>query len=160
MIKTAKAKQKVISKDKVLIEALKYFNDDELAATTWMKKYAVKNENGEFLEKSPEEMHKRMAKEFARIENRFEKLDKENLAKLSTYGKKRTKLTEEKIFNYFKDFKYVIPQGSVMAALGNSHMIASLSNCVVVPSIMDSYGGIMHTDQQLVQLFKRRCGVV
>src|SRR4029077_18597568 len=75
------------------------------------------------------------------------------------YGQKRELLTEEKIFELFKGFKYVIPQGSVMFGLGNKHVVASLSNCVVLPEIYDSYGGIFFTDQQLAQLFKRRCGV-
>src|SRR5699024_5272462 len=78
---------------------------------------------------------------------------------LSEYGRKRRQLDENFIYQMFKDFKYVIPQGSVMPALGNDQMIGSLSNFVVVPPVFDSYGGIMYTDQQLVQLFKRRCGV-
>lgn len=150
-------KTKTFKYDKVLKKALKYFNGDELAATTWMKKYAVKDENGLFEETTPEDMHHRMAREFAKIEDKFG--NDTNLDNLSDYGKVRKALTEEDIFNLFKDFKYVIPQGSVMSALGHPHMIASLSNCVVVPSTYDSYGGIMHTDQQLAQLFKRRCGV-
>lgn len=150
-------KNKTYSYDEVLEQSLAYFKGDELAATTWMKKYAVKNEDGQYEEASPEEMHKRMAREFARIEKKF-KNDK-TLPNLSDYGKTRSDLKESDIFNLFKDFKYVIPQGSVMSALGHPHMIASLSNCVVVPSVYDSYGGIMHTDEQLVQLFKRRCGV-
>ncbi|MDG4945893.1 adenosylcobalamin-dependent ribonucleoside-diphosphate reductase [Weeksellaceae bacterium KMM 9713] len=150
-------KNKTYKYEQVLKKALKYFNGDEMAATTWMKKYAVKNEDGLYEETTPEDMHHRMAREFAKIEDKFgNDTSHENL---SEYGKTRTNLTEEDIFGLFKDFKYVIPQGSVMSALGHPHMIASLSNCVVVPSTYDSYGGIMHTDQQLVQLFKRRCGV-
>lgn len=150
-------KNKTYKYDQVLKKALKYFNGDEMAATTWMKKYAVKNEDGLYEETTPEDMHHRMAREFAKIEDKFgNDTSSENL---SEYGKTRSKLTEKDIFGLFKDFKYVIPQGSVMSALGHPHMIASLSNCVVVPSTFDSYGGIMHTDQQLVQLFKRRCGV-
>lgn len=150
-------KNKTYKYEQVLKKALKYFNGDEMAATTWMKKYAVKNEDGLYEETTPEDMHHRMAREFAKIEDKFgNDTSHENL---SEYGKTRSKLTEEDIFGLFKDFKYVIPQGSVMSALGHPHMIASLSNCVVVPSTYDSYGGIMHTDQQLVQLFKRRCGV-
>ena len=150
-------KNKTYKYDQVLRKALKYFNGDEMAATTWMKKYAVKNEDGLYEETTPEDMHHRMAREFAKIEDKFgNDTSSENL---SEYGKTRSKLTEKDIFGLFKDFKYVIPQGSVMSALGHPHMIASLSNCVVVPSTYDSYGGIMHTDQQLVQLFKRRCGV-
>ncbi len=142
----------------VLETCLAYFNQDELAATTWMNKYAVKDAKGNYLEKSPDDMHRRMAKEFGRIEAKYKHIDAD-LSKLSDYGKSRSLLTEEAIFEMFKNFKYAIPQGSVMAALGNKQMIASLSNCVVVPDIYDSYGGICYTDQQLVQLFKRRCGV-
>ncbi len=142
--------------EEVLEASLKYFNGDELAATTWINKYALKTKDGKFFEKTPDEMHKRMAKEFARIELKYS--DKEKKA-VSEYGQKRNALTQEKIYNYFKNFKYVIPQGSIMFGLGNREVIASLSNCVVIPAPYDSYGGIMYTDQQLVQLFKRRCGV-
>lgn len=145
-----------VSEEFVKEKSMQYFQGDELAATTWMKKYAVKNEKGEYIESSPEDMHRRMAKEFARIEGNLKSENKEGL---SPYGKKREFLTEEKIFSLFDKFKYVIPQGSVMSALGNKYIIASLSNCVVVPPTYDSYGGIMYTDEQLAQLFKRRCGV-
>jgi len=146
------------SYQEVLLRSLAYFKNDELAATTWMNKYAIKDKEGNFLEKSPDDMHKRMAKEFGRIEAKYDK-NKANTEHLSSYGKSRQNLTEEDIYQLFKDFKYSIPQGSVMAALGNKNMIASLSNCVVVPPVYDSYGGICYTDQQLAQLFKRRCGV-
>ncbi len=146
--------------EEVLQKSMEYFKGDELAATTWMNKYAIKNNNGQFLERSPDEMHKRMAKEFSRMEEKFTdnalEFEKEHL---STYGQKRKKLTSDAIYHLFKDFKYVIPQGSVMSGLGNNHMLSSLSNCVVMPEIEDSYGGIFKTDQQLAQLFKRRCGV-
>ncbi|GAA5219588.1 adenosylcobalamin-dependent ribonucleoside-diphosphate reductase [Membranihabitans marinus] len=145
------------SYQEVLEIAQKYFDGDELAATTWINKYAVRDQQGSFLETSPDDMHRRMAKEFAKVEAKYHT---DNRSKsLSDYGKSRMALTEADIYNLFKDFKYVIPQGSVMAALGNTEMIASLSNCVVVPPVFDSYGGVMYTDQQLVQLFKRRCGV-
>jgi len=146
------------TRETVLNACLNYFNQDELAATTWMNKYAIKDKNGRFLEKTPDDMHRRMAKEFGRIEAKYNQ-NKQDKTKLSTYGQSRKPLLEADIFNLFKNFKYAIPQGSVMAALGNKHMIASLSNCVVVPEIYDSYGGICYTDQQLAQLFKRRCGV-
>jgi len=146
------------SYQEVLLRSLAYFKNDELAATTWMNKYAIKDKKGDFLEKSPDDMHKRMAKEFGRIEAKYDE-NPTNAEHLSSYGKTRKNLTEEDIYQLFKDFKYSIPQGSVMAALGNKTMIASLSNCVVVPPVYDSYGGICYTDQQLAQLFKRRCGV-
>ncbi len=142
----------------VLKSSLSYFNGDELAATTWINKYAVKNSAGVYLEKTPDEMHKRMAKEFGKIETKYEQ-KKTVIDNFSSYGKKRKPLTKKAIYNLFKDFKYVIPQGSVMFGLGNKEIIASLSNCIVVPPVYDSYGGIFHTDQQMAQLFKRRCGV-
>ena len=156
-IKNPKKTKKSYSYDEVLEKALKYFDGDELSATTWMKKYAVKNEEGEFEETTPDDMHKRMAKQFARMEKKFDKPASHN--DLSDYGKERKPLNEESIYQLFKDFNYVIPQGSVMAALGHPYIVASLSNCVVVPPVLDSYGGVMYTDQQLAQLFKRRCGV-
>ena len=119
---------------------LAYFKGDELAATTWMNKYAMKNKNGDFLELTPDEMHQRMAVEFGRIEKKYQEGEKKGEG-LSDYGKNRQFLSEKAIFNLFKDFKYIIPQGSVMSALGNNNVIASLSNCVVVPSVFDSYGG-------------------
>jgi ribonucleoside-diphosphate reductase alpha chain len=153
-------KGKTYSHEEVLKESIKYFNGDELAATTWINKYAVKDAVGNYFEKSPKDMHLRMAKKFATIENKYgHKLSKDQKERMSDYGKKREFLSEEKIFDFFDGFKYIIPQGSVMSALGNDQMIASLSNCVVIPPVHDSYGGIMHTDQQLAQLFKRRCGV-
>jgi len=151
-------KTKIYTYQDVLKASLDYFSGDELAATTWINKYCLKDKVGNYLEKSPEDMHSRMAKEFGRIETNYLKTDTVS-DNLSTYGKKRKPLTTGKIYDLFKDFKYVIPQGSVMYGLGNDQVIASLSNCIVVPSVLDSYGGVCHTDQQLAQLFKRRCGV-
>ncbi len=144
--------------DEVLKHSLSYFNGDELAATTWINKYAVKNKDGKYLENTPDQMHKRMAKQFARVEAKYAKKNT-SLENLSTYGKNRNDLSEKAIYNLFKDFKYVIPQGSVMYGLGNNEVVASLSNCIVIPPVYDSYGGIFHADQQMAQLFKRRCGV-
>ena len=106
-------------------------------------------------------MHDRMAKEFARIEEEYKlKYNLNGSAKfLSKYGQEREDLTKEKIYNYFKNFGYIIPQGSVMNSLGNPYQLASLSNCIVVPDLHDSYGGVFYPDQELAQLFKRRCGV-
>lgn len=145
----------------VLEKCISYFNGDELAASTWMNKYAMKDANGHFLELSPEDMHRRMARQFARKEKEYKARSAVNQScrYLSKYGQERTALDEKKIYDYFKDFRYIIPQGSVMSSLGNPNVIASLSNCIVLPEIYDSYGGIIHTDQQLAQLFKRRCGV-
>ena len=135
---------------------LNYFHDDFLATNVWITKYALKDKEENYYELNPDDMHHRLAKEFFSIEKTYTNDINKNL---SEYGKKRDVLTEEKIFNYFKNFKYISPQGSIMNMLGNDNFIGSLSNCVVIPKIFDSYGGIMFADQQLAQLFKRRCGV-
>lgn len=153
-----KIRQGYYSYEEVLKRSLSYFKGDELAATTWINKYALKNSEGLYAEITPDDMHKRMAREFARIEAKYNKKEK-SLEGLSQYGIKRKPLNEKAIYNLFKGFKYVIPQGSVMYGLGNKEVIASLSNCVVIPPVYDSYGGIFYTDQQMAQLFKRRCGV-
>ena len=152
---------KTYTYEHVLETSISYFKGDELAATTWMNKYAMKDTEGNFVEQSPDDMHKRMAKEFSRIEADYKlKYNLNGSAKfLSKYGQEREDLTEEKVYNYFKEFGYIIPQGSVMSSLGNHYKLASLSNCIVVPEMHDSYGGVFYTDQQLAQLFKRRCGV-
>lgn len=150
--------EKVYSKEEVLKACLEYFNGDELASGVWMDKYASRIKTGELLELTPTDMHRRMAKEFGRMEDKYSIHLNGKTSSLSEYGQKREKLTEEKIFGYFDKFRYIVPQGSVMSMLGNKNMIGSLSNCIVLPEIFDSYGGIMFTDQQLVQLYKRRCG--
>lgn len=139
-----------------------YFNGDELAASVWEGKYAAEGES------NPDDMHKRMAKEFARIEESYVKTDRfidqpiEIVAvkhsNLSNYGKSRNFLTERHIYELFKDFKYIVPQGSIMSMLGVDK-IGSLSNCFVIGQPEDSYGGILQKDEQLVQLMKRRGGV-
>ncbi len=145
----------------VLKATIEYFDGDELAASTWINKYCMRDENGNYVEKTPADMHRRMAREFARIEHQYsEKVHLNGSVKhLSAYGQHRDLLTEDTIYHLFSQFRYIIPQGSVMSSLGNPYIIASLSNCVVLPEIYDSYGGIFYTDQQLAQLFKRRCGV-
>jgi len=120
-------KQKKFTYDEVLKHSLSYFKGDELAATTWINKYALKNSDGVYSESTPDDMHRRMAKEFGKIEAKYNKA-KKPAEGLSKYGTKRTKLAEKDIYNLFKDFKYVIPQGSVMFGLGNHEIIASLSN--------------------------------
>src|ERR1035437_8078548 len=150
--------EKVYSKEEVLKACLEYFNGDELASGVWMDKYASRIKTGEVLELTPTDMHRRMAKEFGRMEDKYSIHLNGKTSSLSEYGQKREKLTEEKIFGYFDQFRYIVPQGSVMSMLGNKNMIGSLSNCIVLPEIFDSYGGIMFTDQQLVKLYKRRCG--
>jgi ribonucleoside-diphosphate reductase alpha chain len=141
-------------------ELIKYFNGDDLAASVWQGKY---QDEGEI---TPDDMHKRLAKSFASIEKEYVKeeaslfyeVGDKITSPLSEYGKFRQNLTEDRIFNFFKNFKYIIPQGSVMAQLGIDS-IGSLSNCFVVGQPVDSYGGIFEKDQQLAQLMKRRGGV-
>ncbi len=147
------------TKEEVLDHALAYFGGDELAATTWVNKYALRDGEGKFVESSPADMHWRMAREFARIEASYRAIPADRCSLLSPYGKQRAALDEERIFHLFDGFRDIVPQGSVMASLGDPYRLASLSNCVVLPSPLDSYGGIFHNDQQLAQLFKRRCGV-
>ena len=120
-----------------------YFNGDELATKVFLDKYALRNEAGDFLEKTPEDMHHRLASEFARIEKK----------------KFKNPISEEEAFSYFDKFKYIVPQGSPMYGIGNNHSITSLSNCYVLETPEDSYGSIMKTDEQLVQISKRRGGV-
>lgn len=135
---------KTFTEATVFKQALEYFKNDDLAARVWMNKYALKNANGEFLEASPDAMHKRIAGEIARIESKYS-----------------NPLSEATIYNLIKDFKYIVPQGSPMAGIGNPHQVASLSNCFVIGNsgASDSYGGIMKIDQEQVQLMKRRGGV-
>ena len=143
----------------VLKTSLTYFNGDELAATAWVNKYCLKD-GDIYYELTPDDMHKRMAKEFAKTEYKYLESPTGNFnnEKLSEYGKKRAQLNEIKIYNLFKDFKYIIPQGSVMSQLG-APWFGSLSNCFVIGQPEDSYGGIFHKEQEMVQLMKNRGGV-
>jgi len=133
---------------------LEYFKGDELAANVWLSKYAQEGET------TPDDMHKRMAKEFAKIEEKYYEAGEQWLDKgnLSDYGSTRPHLQEDDIYELFKDFKHIIPQGSVMSNLG-SKAITSLSNCFVIGQPSDSYGGIFQKDEEMVQLMKRRGGV-
>lgn len=152
-------KLKSYTREEIMTNLLEYFNGDVMASEVWLNKYCLKNSKGEFFELSPVDMHRRMAREFFETDSKYN-VDLNGKSKnLSTYGQNRKFLTEDKIFEYFEGFKYIIPQGSVMASLGNPFVFASLSNCIVLPEVFDSYGGIMYSDQQLSQLMKRRCGV-
>lgn len=132
---------------------LEYFKGDELAASTWRNKYAAEGE------KNPNDTHMRMAKEFMRIEDRYHKnLGPIDWNNLSHYGRRRDFLAQDNIFNLFKDFKYIIPGGSVMSGAGTGQLV-SLSNCFVIGSPKDSYAEIMKTRSQQAQLMKRRGGV-
>ena len=140
-------------------ELLNYFNGDELAASTWLNKYAKRDEHSNIVEQTPADMHRRMAKEFARIEKQYD--DNElpfDQEKFSKHYHKRKPLTEKRIFELFNKFKYVIPAGSVMAGLGADKPV-SLSNCFVLPSPEDSYSSIMMTRLNQAELMKRRGGV-
>lgn len=140
-------------------ELIKYFNGDEFAASTWENKYAKRDKDNNLIEQTPDDMHRRLAKEFARIESNYPKNEKAvNNTCCSSYYNTRKPLDEERIFNLFKDFKYVIPAGSVMAGLGSDKPV-SLSNCFVLPSPEDSYGSIMMTRLNQAELMKRRGGV-
>ena len=156
---------KQYSRDEVERATLDYFKGDALATNVFISKYAW-HDDDIFYELTPEDTHNRMAREFARISTKYLKDLPDGL---SSYGKKRFgeimdhpvdsrfQLLFDRFLQYFKDFADIIPQGSVLAVLGTD-IIGSLSNCVTLPPIHDSYGGIMFTDQQLTQVFKRRGG--
>lgn len=138
---------------------LDYFDGDEMSSNVWLSKYALKGEDGEPIEETPDDMHKRMAKYFAEVEERYEFSEKENIKlKLSSYGYGREQLTEDKIYELFKDFKYVVPGGSVMAGLGCGKPV-SLSNCWVIDGPKDNLNDIFRVCNEQSQLFKRRGGV-
>lgn len=132
---------------------LEYFKGDELAASIWRNKYAADGEQ------TPDDTHRRLAKEFARVENNYDwDMPNHKAMKLSNYGYQRPNLDEEAIYELFKDFKYIIPGGSVMSGCGTGALV-SLSNCFVIGSPKDSYAEIMKTRSQQAQLMKRRGGV-
>ncbi len=135
---------KIYNHTEVLEAATRYFSGDSLAANVWMNKYALKDSDGSLFELTPDDMHRRLASEIARIEKKYP-----------------NPASEEEIFEVLRDFRYIVPQGSPMAGIGNNNQVSSLSNCFVIgndgPS--DSYGGIMKIDQEQVQLMKRRGGV-
>ena len=124
--------------------SLKYFNGDELAARVWVNKYAMKDSFGNIFEKSPEDMHWRIAREIERIEKKYP-----------------NPMTAQEVFGLLDHFRYIIPAGSPMTGIGNTHQVASLSNCFVIglEGDADSYGAIMRIDEEQVQLMKRRGGV-
>ena len=121
-----------------------YFKWDQLAAQVWVSKYALKDSDGNIYEESPRDMHWRLAREIARIENKYP-----------------NPISEEDLFYLFNKFEYLIPQGSPMTGIGNEFQVASLSNCFVIgmEGTADSYGGIIRIDEEQVQLMKRRGGV-
>lgn len=130
-----------------------YFRGNKLAISVWETKYKLNEED------TPDLMHRRMSKEFARIEELYRKIKKpDHFGDLSRYGRERDHLTEEGIYQLFKDFKHIIPQGSVMTSLGSENT-NSLSNCFVIGQPEDSYGGILQKDEEMAQLMKKRGGV-
>ncbi|MCK9438412.1 MAG: hypothetical protein M0Q12_14555, partial [Synergistaceae bacterium] len=137
-------KTKTYTFDEAYQASLEYFKGDELAAKVWVSKYALKDSQGEIYEKTPEDMHWRLAREIARIEKKYD-----------------NPLSEKELFNLFDRFRYIIPQGSPMTGIGNNFQIASLSNCFVIgiDGNADSYGAIIRVDEEQVQLMKRRGGV-
>ena len=122
----------------------KYFKGDELAARVWVNKYALKDSFGNIYEKTPDDMHRRIAREIVRIENKY-----------------NNPMDEDFVFELIRNFKYIVPQGSPMAGIGNTYQVGSLSNCFVIglDGNPDSYGGIIKIDEEQVQLMKRRGGV-
>ncbi|MHA1814615.1 MAG: adenosylcobalamin-dependent ribonucleoside-diphosphate reductase, partial [Candidatus Heimdallarchaeaceae archaeon] len=144
-VKTEMKEDKIkYSREEVIEASIEYFKGDTLAGEVWTNKYALKDDAGNLYEKTPDDMHRRLAGEFARIEKKYD-----------------NPLSEEEIYDVIKDFKYLVPQGSPMAGIGNNHQIVSISNCFVIGNEVDSdsYGGILKLDQELVQLMKRRAGV-
>lgn len=129
--------------EEIMKSSVEYFHGDELAANVWMNKYALRNDD-KIYELNPDMMHRRLASEYARIEQKY-----------------ANPLSEEEIYQLLKDFRYIVPQGSPMSGIGNNFQVVSLSNCFVIGNSgnSDSYGGIMKIDQEQVQLMKRRGGV-
>lgn len=140
--KGQKKTAKTYTFEQAVAAATKYFNGDELAANVWVNKYALKDSYGNIYEATPDDMHQRIAAEIARIEKKYP-----------------NPMTEKEVYDLLKDFRYIVPQGSPMAGIGNKYQISSLSNCFVIGNNADSYGGIIRTDEEQVQLMKRRGGV-
>ena len=136
--------QKTYTFDEAVEASNRYFDGDALAAQVWVSKYALKDSDGNIYELTPDDMHRRLADELARIEAKYPE-----------------GMSSDEIFGLLRDFRYVVPQGSPMAGIGNNRQVGSLSNCFVVgiDGKPDSYGGIMLVDQEQVQLMKRRGGV-
>ena len=130
--------------DEAMKATAEYFKGDELAAKVWVNKYALKDSFGNIFERTPDDMHHRLANEIARIEGRYP-----------------NPLTADQLFDLFRNFKYIVPQGSPMTGIGNNFQVASLSNCFVIgcDGSSDSYGAIIKIDEEQVQLMKRRGGV-
>ncbi|MEM8526268.1 MAG: ribonucleotide reductase N-terminal alpha domain-containing protein [Bacteroidota bacterium] len=135
-------KAQVYTFQEALKSSIEYFNGDELAANVWVNKYAMKDSHGNIYEATPDDMHRRIARELARVEKKYSH-----------------SMSEKELYNLLKNFKYIVPQGSPMAGIGNRHQISSLSNCFVIGNSADSYAGIIRLDEEQAQLMKRRGGV-
>jgi len=135
---------KTFTAEEIKESTLKYFKGDDLATKVWATKYALKDSFGNTYELNPDDMHRRLAKEIARVEKKYP-----------------NPLSEDELFELFRDFKYIVPQGSPMTGIGNEYQVASLSNCFVIgfDGDSDSYGAIIKIDEEQVQLMKRRGGV-
>ena len=144
LIHITTVEKKTYSYDEAYNASLEYFKGDELAARVWVNKYAVKDSFGNIYEKSPEDMHWRIANEVACVEAKYPNA-----------------LSSQELFDLLDHFKYIVPQGSPMTGIGNDYQIASLSNCFVIglDGSADSYGAIIRIDEEQVQLMKRRGGV-
>ncbi|MEM6966401.1 MAG: adenosylcobalamin-dependent ribonucleoside-diphosphate reductase [Bacteroidota bacterium] len=134
--------KKVYTFEEAMEASTRYFNGDALAANVWINKYALKDSAGNIYEQSPDDMHKRLASEIARVEKKY-----------------KNPVSEKEIYTLLKNFKYIIPQGGPMSGIGNEYQVSSLSNCFVIGTQADSYGGIMKMDEEQAQLMKRRGGV-
>ena len=132
------------NREQVYAATLGYFEGDDLATNVWVDKYCLKDKEDNYLELTPDAMHFREAGEFARIEKKF-----------GGEGE----LSKEDIYKWLKDFKYIVPQGSIMYGIGNDYSFNSLSNCTVVESPQDSISSIVNTGRDMANLFKMRCGV-
>lgn len=143
-LKIQMAEPQTFSYDEAYEASLQYFKGDQLAARVWVTKYALKDSFGNIYEKTPDDMHRRIARSLHQVENKYP-----------------SPMSEEEIFNLLKGFRYIVPQGSPMAGIGNTYQVGSLSNCFVIglDGKPDSYGGIVKIDEEQVQLMKRRGGV-
>jgi len=139
--KRLQVKNKRYSYDEIFSATLSFFGGDELAASTWASKYALRDNEGNYVERTPVDMHRRLARVFARIEAKYP-----------------NPMPENEIFDYLADW-VIVPQGSPMSGVGNPFKLQSVSNCFVIPSPHDSYGGLMLADQRQAQIMKRRGGV-
>ena len=130
--------------DEAYEATLEYFGGDELAARVWVSKYALKDSYGNIYERTPADMHRRLADEIVRIENKYPE-----------------PMQHERVTELLDHFRYIVPQGSPMTGIGNNYQVASLSNCFVIglDGNPDSYGGVIKIDEEQVQLMKRRGGV-